>query len=529
MNNYFKIAIVGVLFSGFSACASFFQENSQNYSYVTSVKDLQELIVGGAYEYTAGYDPKTCYAEDANLMSFEYSRGFPFIHLLDDDIAEYGVGSDSKPADGATSWTRSFLANAHRWQRKPFINNVGRPYEDAIWKRLYNRIAVTNSVIYQLSEMREAEKDQNLCCLVEGEARYLRASHYFYLVNIYAEPYDKEIAEEQLGVPLKTTEFIEDRLFSRASLKDVYAQIVEDLTIAEQSLKGLKPANTNRVSHAAAATLLSRVYLFMEEYEKAIDYANIAIANKNYSLLDLNERTPEDNFIFGLSPETLFSQGGYSLPILLTDNRISTNIVTSQANAFRVSDELYGIFDQKDMRKWTFFVSPHFIDGSMRCLKMRNLDQGAVSDYLLLRLAEAYLNKAEAEAALNRTAAQNTISQLLIKRYAMNDVPQITQTGDELLTFIREERRRELCFEGHRWFDLRRYAVNKRLPFSKEIRHVALRSISTSYEVAGVYILKPYHEDKAAYMFPIPEFALIFNEGVLVDNPERPDREIITE
>lgn len=533
MEKYFKIIIVIVLLSGFSACGKFFKETSQNYSYVASVKDLQELLVGGAFEYSEGCDPTITFAENAWNISFLKNKSLIFIHLLDDDIAEYAIGLGGYPSPGANSWGRDYCANFHRWQRSPFIDHEGKVFTDENWKRLYKRIAVINSVLFQLDEMRNEEKNKDLCRSVEGEARYLRASHYFWLLNTYAEPYNKKIADKQLGVPLKISEAVEDRYFSRATLKEVYTQIVEDLTISEQSLKGLIPYNSNRVSHAAAATLLSRVYLYMEEYQKAIEYADIAIADENYSLLDLNSRKPENNFLFANSPETLFSQGENNLAVLLSDNRTGSEVKFAQANTYTSSPELLDLFEEKDMRRWAFFINPfHAQDGSKRCMKMRNLLDGSVSDHLLVRIAEAYLNKAEAEAALHKPSAKTTITELLRKRFAAGDVPNVTQTGDELLKFVRDERRRELCFEGHRWFDLRRYAVNNRLPFLKEIRHKALKYIGTdidgSYVVDGEYVLKPYTEDKAAYMFPIPDYALNFNEGVLLPNPDRVAREMVT-
>ena len=98
-----------------------------------------------------------------------------------------------------------------------------------------------------------------------------------------------------------------------------------------------------------------------------------------------------------------------------------------------------------------------------------------------------------------------------------------------MVNFIRDERRRELCFEGHRWFDLRRYAVNSVYPYEKEIRHISYDFLEGSgvYR-AGTYVLKPYSQDAAAYMLPIPRYAIEFNEGTLT-NEVRPSREVVVE
>ena len=64
---------------------------------------------------------------------------------------------------------------------------------------------------------------------------------------------------------------------------------------------------------------------------------------------------------------------------------------------------------------------------------------------------------------------EKVLNMLRSKRYKNGETEKITATGQELANLIRDERRRELCFEGHRWFDLRRYAVSPRYPYKKEI------------------------------------------------------------
>ena len=90
---------------------------------------------------------------------------------------------------------------------------------------------------------------------------------------------------------------------------------------------------------------------------------------------------------------------------------------------------------------------------------------------------------------------------------------------EELVNFIRAERRRELCFEGHRWADLKRYAVNTKYPQRTEIYHTVYTG---NNRYAGYYVLKPYGEDDG-WILPLPEDEIIFNDGAL-DNPARLDR-----
>ena len=153
-----------------------------------------------------------------------------------------------------------------------------------------------------------------------------------------------------------------------------------------------------------------------------------------------------------------------------------------------------------------------------------------VYDACLIRSAEVYLNKAEAQAMLDQSEAINTIKVLMNNRYKDGIIPVIDGlNGKALVDFIREERRRELCLEGHRWFDVRRYAVNSihPLPDNFTIRHRnnAYEANSRTWYENGYYELNAYTQDRAAWIIPIPNYAIEFNRGEL-QNEIRPNREL---
>ncbi|WP_303180266.1 RagB/SusD family nutrient uptake outer membrane protein, partial [uncultured Butyricimonas sp.] len=102
----------------------------------------------------------------------------------------------------------------------------------------------------------------------------------------------------------------------------------------------------------------------------------------------------------------------------------------------------------------------------------------------------------------------------------------IANRDENFIDFIRNERRRELCFEGHRWFDLRRYAVSSTHPFTKEILHPHYsRPSASQYSFEGNFRLKKYNEE-TAYVLPIPDYAISYNNGSLVQNVIREERKI---
>ena len=155
-------------------------------------------------------------------------------------------------------------------------------------------------------------------------------------------------------------------------------------------------------------------------------------------------------------------------------------------------------------------------------------DNDEIGMDFLIRLPEVILNKAEALAMLTRDGdAKTELEKLRSKRFAA--APSVTETGEALIDFIRDERRRELCFEGHRWFDLRRYAVNSihPLPDNFTIRHRnnAYEANSRTWYENGYYELNAYTQDRAAWMIPIPNYAIEFNRGEL-QNEIRPNREL---
>ena len=142
-----------------------------------------------------------------------------------------------------------------------------------------------------------------------------------------------------------------------------------------------------------------------------------------------------------------------------------------------------------------------------------------------------YLNRAEAQAMLGQDeAARQTLQELRSKRMENSNINDIPTTGRELIDFIRAERRRELCFEGQRWFDLRRYSVNSKYPLPENfcIKHPAYTydAASNMHHLAGYYQLNAYDKDQAAWVIPIPNATIEFNRGSLT-NLVRPTRDMI--
>ena len=510
-----------------SSCGNFLDEYSQDLVVPKTVSDLNEVLLGN------GYIPSS---------EIEYLRSGSIgwqLNILDDDINTVIAYNAVK---GRTEMDQVYYGYT-TWQME-----VGRNYtgdnlsgDNGNWDALYQRINSMNIILHELGNVSQnTEQEVKDAIRVQGECYFLRAQFYLMLVNLYAKAYDPDNAATEPGVPLKLTYYVEhdkekETQFDRTSVAKVYEQIVKDLKEAVRCFtESPQTKSFYRASEDAALLLLSRVYLYMGEWQLVIDECD-EIIKMGCSLWDLNNFDPgtatfgckRDYFLAKESPEIFFTQGAGVVGLLMDNQNI-----TSQTR-YRASDELYGIYSKYekdgilDLRKNCFFEMSKRDNGYFFVRKNPMFD-ATVFDSFLLRSGEIYLNKAEAQAMLDQADAINTMKELMNKRYADHKLPVIDGlSGKELIQFIREERRKELCFEGHRWFDLRRYAVSPKYPETKAITHVIFKPGTSLMDKAPYdrsYVLQPYGEDNA-WVLPIPEEELVFNNGVMVDNPERIERE----
>jgi len=148
-----------------------------------------------------------------------------------------------------------------------------------IWASAYNLIYLTNSLLEGLNNSEQISSD--LKTQLEGEARFIRAFSYFYLVNLYGD------------VPLiVSTNYHENQLATRTSTVEVYEQIISDLEIAVDSLGSeYKNGEKTTINKFAAASLLARVYLYLEDWEAAERLSSEVIdQNGTYEILqDLDQ------------------------------------------------------------------------------------------------------------------------------------------------------------------------------------------------------------------------------------------------
>ncbi|GHT61396.1 glycan metabolism protein RagB [Bacteroidia bacterium] len=450
----------------FSSCSDFLHEYPKDLTYATSSDDLKELLIGNAY---IGSDL------------------YIFLPKLSDDL----VFVRSSTA------TRGNL-DAYWWDPMPNT--------EVYWKDFYRRISITNVVIYDIEEFKDEPGDGYR--RVKGEAHFLRAAFYYYLVNFYGKPYSAKTANTDLGVPLKLSPAVEDKRYVRNTVQECYDQIINDLNIAIECLSGIS-SGVYRTGESAPHFLLSRIYLYMGRWEEVLKQTEILLANQSYSLLDYNKVGPvaSADVVWAGSPEVVFTNGQCAYG----EMEYYPTTFYSRAN-----DEIIGMYESNDLRRAYFFRG----DAIFSPRKKRSSGRNTVSDYFIFRLPEIYLNQAEALVMLDRDAeAIAAVQKLRETRYVTGTLPALNLSGESLANFIRDDRRREFAFEGQRYFDLRRYAVSPKWPFQKEIRHPYYPVGGT--EVIGDRVLGKYDDEPEFYVFPIPESEIVNNAGSLIQNETR--------
>lgn len=529
MNNilrYFLLLLIPL--TGLVSCKKFIEEKSFNLSYPVNLDDLDKLLLGDGYFKVFS---KTTTYKNANYY-------YPFIHFIADETRE--VSRDYKNPSLNSPDIRDDIFGFYTWQQNLGANHAGTKITDDsdTWLNLYRHIAVANSILDQVETLKETGPMEQYE-RIRAESYFVRASSYFMLVNLYAQPYQVGRASQTDGVPLKTTSQVEDVRFTRGNVEAVYTRILSDLDQAEDIFNRVpNKASKYRASLTAVHLLKSRVFLYQQSYQQSAIYAQKVIAGQegNY-LLDLRTfHQATEGYLQAASPEVIFSMGGVS----------SYTHLSEGGKGLVIDSELINLFDNQDLRKGLFFEEKTFqernltemITGKYTALMKfnRNLTRGDVSDAFNLRVSEAYLNAAEALFMNGQIAeSKNLLNTFLQTRYK-NVLDLNTLSDKDLSLFIINERRKELCFEGHRWFDLRRYMVRSSFAYSK-----TLRQSFTTFQLNGaptgvlqlwtpamkyVYELSP---DPARYTLPIPASVVQKEPGIINNHRgENEPKEIIT-
>ncbi len=453
-------------------------------------------------------------------------------------VNEYG--GDNVSLSGTTSDSFYYL---YKYQR--LVDNY---YPARVWRFTYQMIVNVNTVIEMVDEGQSTELDNLL-----GENYYLRAHLYFTLCNLFGRPYAQS-PETNLGIPIKLTSN-KDEYPERATVKEVYDQVIKDLEKGASLMTSTK--SNIYASKEVAYALLSRVYLYMQNWEKAKEYADLVINSGRYKLLTGDTYQKYPRYVPESNTETIFAirmvkdtdykeynmnyysvgsmyaqinddgwgemypsasyldllhendtdlRQGFIVDQVTGDNTLwliyvqgdetkktynyVTNTVVKQGNDYTIT-ESPGTYKSSTVQKET-------VDGKTRYyveradnntkyyVRIENAvdkrngfpkryiykcslqeDQAQLWSPVLIRLAEVYLNRAEANYHLgNESAALADVNVIRSRAQIPLRIQSELPADKTVLDWVLSERRLELAWEGHRKLDVFRngLTLDRRYP-----------------------------------------------------------------
>jgi starch-binding outer membrane protein, SusD/RagB family len=340
--------------------------------------------------------------------------------------------------------------------------NYAQLYNDALLSNnsiIYNYFwASPYSYIYQANACIEGlQASTSLPSSVRtqliGEAKFFRAFFYFYMINLFGDvPY------------VNTTAWAVTDHLARTPKAQIDSSIISDLKDAQTSLPNdyLQTSGQRiRATAMAATALLAREYLFTGDYLGAESQATTLLNNTGlYSLCtdpntvflaNSTEAILQWQLNTSIGPYNATPEGDFNIPYD-SNSRPSFYVNPNLLNAFEAGDLRWSDWlDSTDYNGSYYYYPYKYKIGA--ALEVPNAP--ATENYMVLRLAEQYLVRAEAEAQLNDLS--DAINDLNVIRTRAN-LPNTTAiTQADLLTAIAHERRIELFAEwGQRWLDLKR-------------------------------------------------------------------------
>ncbi len=360
-----------------------------------------------------------------------------------------------------------------------FNNSPAQGVTTSFWRMSYRIVFGANKIIDAVTDGQGAAYDQ-----LKGENYFLRALAYFNMVRVYGRPYYDNNAS-QLAVPLSLSSMVDkDYAPKRNTVREVYAQVIEDLEKAAALMNQPRAGNPNNyASKEAAWALLSRVYLYMggtpgnpqNEYNtKAVEYADKVIASPKYTLLQGTAYSSSFAIDSKTNKEAIFSfrhddANGNKINEFLIAKDVFGNPYQGE---YAASPDYTTILNQNpgDLRKNFLTVETD------KRITLADKKRNSVNKYNYLpiappggfdfsahtrsgtpylRLAEMYLNKAEALAKIGDDVNALTALNAVRTRATAPawTTASLATAGMTIFQAALNERRLELAWEGHGSYD----------------------------------------------------------------------------
>ncbi|WP_316744057.1 RagB/SusD family nutrient uptake outer membrane protein [Pedobacter antarcticus] len=393
------------------------------------------------------------------------------------------------------------------------------------WYVSYKIITGVNTII---DAVENSGKNDSQTQQLLGECYFLRALCHFNLVRLFAQPYSVNSAAPGIILRLSANE---ESKKARSTVAEVYASVLEDAEKAATLMT--VPRGVQYASREAAWALLSRVNLYKEDNAKAIAYATNVINSGKFSL-ETKATYPSLFAQAQSSKETIFCVAFTAVDDYGKFGSIASMIYSDGNSGWGeefASSSLRSLMSKhpEDIR-WSYIIPSKNGDGTIE--KKNGIEVYYISKFsfqgglpnlsspILFRLAEMYLNRAEALAKSGNTAgALADVDAIRTNRGLEASLYNgVLPSGASVLDVVLDERRIELAFEGQRTYDVYR---NKRklnkaywgyhLQGLKET-DVDLSKVPSGYQNIEVSYMNP----RIIYFLPVDE---VLSNPLAIQNP----------
>ena len=365
-------------------------------------------------------------------------------------VYTYNAGNGFAYSDGYLTFTTGFssdeLSYALSNDNQQFYSYTLTPLNSSIsslWSYAYQSIYQVNDVLNGITN--NPGLSATFQKQITGEMEVVRALYYFNMINLYGD------------VPLvTTTDYSESSRLARASVADVYSQIMTDLADARNNLPVTYPsAGRARPNLYTVMALQAKVNLYLGNWQNAYNEADSVIRLGNYQL----EPTLNNVFLNG-SKEAIWQLPAKKQTYAVADAQNFIPYNSTVAPSYLVTPFLLSAFEPADQRlqKW---MNSKVVSGTTLYYpykyKNNRATQTPVEDQMIFRLGEMYLIRAEAAAQLkNFTQALADVNTIRARAGLVASTANPTSQPDVLNAIMHERQTELFCEWGNRWFDLKR-------------------------------------------------------------------------
>lgn len=331
---------------------------------------------------------------------------------------------------GSLNYYRAF--NNHSYQADNTTINT-------TWFAIYAAVNAANQVIDKVSALQSSDLTETERNRIVGEGYFIRALSLFDLGRTWG------------NVPIITKATVTSNDFNgvkQSTQAQVYAQVITDLEKALSLLP--EKIDRNRATKNTARALLARVYLYQENWVKAEEYASLLIADANYQLVDyptfFQQKSTKEG-IFELLYTTA-DKNSHALYWLSSAEGGRHEWAPTESIVTLLSDPATGGTRKALYKDQSTALNPKFYVG---LLYWRTTGDDPA---YILRIAEQYLIRAEARTKKATPDLLGALSDLNAIRARAKITPSTANSVADLILAIENERRVELAFEPHQWYDL---------------------------------------------------------------------------